>query len=236
MGAGASLNLHAELTKPLDASDLDGRASIAEVSRLRTLLQNEPNEPPPPAENIPTVTFSSEILRKSASSGNLTKAKSHVAAAKLADKDKLNDANEDLETALHLAAAGGHAAIAKLLIDAGASLDLKDDYGFSALRHCAAASKANMKPGHLECAKLLCAAKADGNVACDYGWTPLMKACEMGHTSLCEIFLNDSNVELNKLENGGESALDKAEDKGHVELIAMLKEKGATSGSTNGEE
>ena len=234
---GAAASLQAELTKPLDASDLDGRASVAEVSRLRTLLQNEPNEPPPPAENIPTVTFSSEILRKSASSGKLTKAKSHVAAAaKLADKDKLNEVNEDLETALHLAAAGGHAAIAQLLIDAGASLDLKDDSGFSALRHCAGASKVNMKPGHLECAKLLCAAKADCNVVCDYGWTPLMKACEMGHTSLCEIFLNDSNVELNKLENGGESALDKAEGKEHVELIAMLKEKGATSGSSGGEE
>ena len=98
---GAAASLQAELTKPLDASDLDGRASVAEVSRLRTLLQNEPNEPPPPAENIPTVTFSSEILRKSASSGNFTKAKSHVAAAKLADKDKLNEVNEDLETALN---------------------------------------------------------------------------------------------------------------------------------------
>ena len=128
---GSASPVQEELTKPLDASDLDGRASIGEVSRLRTLLQDEP-----PKENMPTVIFSSEILRKSASSGNLTKVKSLVAAG----KGKLDEVNEDVETALHLAAAGGYAEIVKLLIDAGASLDLKDDYGFTALRHCAGAS------------------------------------------------------------------------------------------------
>jgi hypothetical protein len=223
---GAAASVQTELGKPLDCSDLATKEeAVKEVVRLRSLLLSTTK--PEPTEDIPVVTFSPEAFRKAAAAGNLLTVKAHVSAAGKEDITLINQGNIDLETALHLAAAAGHSSVVNCLVQASAQLDLKDDYGFTPMRHIAGAPASKLTEGHVKCARILCQANADANVVCDYGWTPLMKCCEMGHLELVKIFCLESNVDINKTENGGESALDKATDKEHLDIVEFLKSKGA---------
>ena len=224
MGGGASIQ--EELKKPPDASDCNDY--VSEVKRLRLLIQQRGTIEV--QSDIPKVTFLAEKLRKSAAQNDLASVKAHIAAA-CKDTSKLDESNEDLETALHLSAQNGYSSIVQCLLEAGSSTDKKDDYGFTPFRHIAGAPASKLTDGHIECAKLLCAAKADCNVVCDYGWTPLMKACEMGHLDLVKIFCEKSNVNINMKENGGETALDKASTKEFNEIIEYLLSQGAIESS-----
>ena len=228
---GAAASVQTELGKPLDCSDLATKEeAVKEVVRLRSLLLSATE--PESTEDIPVVTFSPEAFRKAAAAGDLLTVKAHVLAAAKEDTTLIDQANIDLETGLHLACQAGNSDIVNCIIQASAKLDLKDDYGFTPMRHIAGAPASKLTEGHVKCARMLCQANADANVVCDYGWTPLMKCCEMGHLKLVEIFCLESNVDINMTENGGESALDKANDKEHLEIVEFLKSKGATESAS----
>ena len=227
MGASASIiSVQNELTKPADASDVDATSAKAEVIRLRALLQSQEEkvEPVP----LPSGGFNADKLRKAAKNGDLDTSKSHVAAA---GDGKLDGANEDEETALMLASAGGHIEIVALLVANGANLDLTDEYGHSALRMACGAAKSSVKESHRAVVKLLCEKGASAKVLCDYGWTPLMKAAEMGYLEMAKSMLECSDVDINAKEKGGETALDKAKDKEHLEIIELFLSKGAVESS-----
>lgn len=233
MGAGASVDYAAETGKPPDASDCEGKdAAMAEVARLRKLLADSTNDANCVVPKTAAVVaqgdaikaLSAEQLRKAAESGDALAVAGHIQAG----GGSLDDANEDEETALHLAAAKGHDTIVKLLIDGGANLDVKDDFGMTAMRLAAGAPKKSVFEGHLACVKLLCEGGASANVVCMYGWTPLMKAAEMGYRDVCQILLESSDVDISAKEKGGETALDKAKGcDGAEEIVAMLLARGA---------
>ena len=68
----------------------------------------------------------------------------------------------------------------KALIAAGADVNAKNNYGFTALMEAALM-------GHTEIAKALIAAGADVNAKSNRGETALMDAASMGHTEIVKI-------------------------------------------------
>jgi ankyrin repeat protein len=77
-------------------------------------------------------------------------------------------------TPLWWAAAKGHEAVVKLLLEGRADIDSKDDYGQTPLSRAAAS-------GHGAVAKLLLEGRADVDSKDNYGETPLSRAAASGH-------------------------------------------------------
>ena len=226
MGSGFS-SVEAELERPVDASDIyeGGTDAVEEVKRLRGLIASTTSQPATPLE---TVSFSSSLFLAAARKGDAAGVRVQVDAAG-GNAEKLSVTNDDLESAVHLAASGGHDSVMEILVGSGIELNSKDDYGYSALRHIAGVSRKQLTSGHISCARILIESKASAMVTCDYGWTPLHKAAEMGHEELVKILLELSDVNATATENGGETAMDKAEDKGHTSIVEMVKAAAAAS-------
>ena len=94
--------------------------------------------------------------------GDLEEVKKQLAAGKKAD-----EASQGWEyTPLHFAAAGGHLEIAKLLVENGAKIDVKNKLGATLVHEAASAD-------HLELLKWLVAQGADINAKDEEGSTPL---------------------------------------------------------------
>lgn len=81
----------------------------------------------------------------------------------------MDHTNEEVDTALHLAAAEGHDAIVRALLEARAEVEHEDEEGCTAL-HIAA------RYGGMEVARALLEAEADVNHAAVDGSTPLSAA------------------------------------------------------------
>ena len=238
-----------ETEKPQDASDISTKEeAVEEVKRLRKLLKelstgdggdgdaNNSNG----GATAPTIATASKVnpnptkeLEKKdlAKCISICEGKSSGDLSLLIDGDtNLNVVNEDDETMLHLACTNGKDGCVAILINNGANLDLKDDFGKTAMRLACGAAKTKISDEHFKCVELLLAGGADQNMVCDYGWTPLHKACEMGYIKAVELLVNHPSVDINKKENGGETALDKATEKEHTDVIELLKSKGGEEG------
>ncbi len=228
-----SSKLAEEAKKPADASDLENReAAIEEVKRLRKMFKevtagrddDTATETKKPL--LPPEKRTAELRFEAATSGDLAKlAKMLVGST----QDELDAVNEDDETMVHLAAANGKADCLQALVNAGASLDLTDDFGKSAMRLAVGAPKNKIGQGHYDCVKILLEGKADPNVVCDYGWTPLHKACEMGYTEAVKLLIAGGS-DVNKKEKGGETPLDKCTEKEHPDCIELIKAAGGEPG------
>jgi|EP00945_MAST-04E_sp_MAST-4E-sp1_P002317 uncharacterized protein len=222
-----------EASKPADASDLGSReAAIDEVKRLRQMFKEvstgsaeaapaEAKKPLLPAEKrTPALRF------EAAAAGDLAKlAKMLVGST----QEELDAVNEDDETMVHLAAANGKADCVQALVNAGANLNLTDDFGKSAIRLAVGAPKNKIGQGHYDCVKILLEGKADPDVICDYGWTALHKACEMGYTEAVKILIAGGS-DVNKKEKGGETPLDKCTEKEHADCVELIKAAGGQPG------
>jgi uncharacterized protein len=224
-----------ELGKPSDGSDLTTpEASIEEVKRLRKLFQE-----------VVSVDSGAESAAEVALKPALPAAKRTPAlrfaacvsgdAAKLAQmligssQEELNAVNDDDETMLCLAAANGKSDCTAALIKAGCDLNMKDDFGKTAMRLAVGAPKNKIGQGHYDCLKLLLDAKADTEVVCDYGWTPLHKACEMGYAVAVKMLI-EGGANVNIKEAGGETPLDKCTEKEHADCIELIKAAGGEAG------
>ena len=93
----------------------------------------------------------------------------------------------------------GHHECAQALIDAGAAVDMVDNYGNTALMYACAS-------GHQECAQALIVAGAAVDMVNNYGSTALMRACIFGHHE-CAQALIDAHADLELTNRDGQNAL-----------------------------
>ena len=104
------------------------------------------------------------------------------------------------QTCLQTAAANGHLAICRLLIDKGAQVEAKFSHGWTPL-HLAALR------GHVEIVRLLCDRGADVEARDNGGRRPLHNSAYNGHITVVKELIEERNAEVNATTNGGFTAL-----------------------------
>ena len=114
---------------------------------------------------------------------------------------------------------GGHIECARLLIDAGATIDLADAHGATAL---IAASH----QGHSQCVGALIGAGASVDLATSGGTTPLQFACFHGRVACVKLLLG-AKASVDAATPAGNTALIMACRGGHVSCARLLLESGA---------
>ncbi len=114
----------------------------------------------------------------------------------------------------------GRPEVAKLLLAGAADANAEDDHGETAL-------KAAISANNLEMVRLLVRWGADVNAKNRRGWTPLMESASEGHLKIVKFLLdNGANVSL-AAERRDRTSLKIAKEKGHKEIVALLKARGA---------
>jgi ankyrin repeat protein len=122
-------------------------------------------------------------------------------------------------TPLHLAAAKGHEAIARLLLEKEADVESKDTYNRTPLSLAA-------RDGHESVVKLLLEKEADVESKDKYNQTPLSWAARDGHESVVKLLLEkDADVESKDKYN--QTPLLLAAGNGHESVVKLLLEKEA---------
>jgi ankyrin repeat protein len=158
----------------------------------------------------------------------------------------------DPTTALMVTAYHGHIEVARLLIDAGAQLNIAKGKGITALiiaASCGYSDHARLLvdagadvdladdsgrtalyfaswKGHLEIVSLLIAAGANVNARTTGGWTALMAAANFGNTEMARLLI-ETGADVNFRNEQGHTALVLASDSGNSELVRLLKQAGA---------
>jgi adenosylhomocysteine nucleosidase len=137
------------------------------------------------------------------------------------DEASVRRLSPDGFTALHLAAFFGKPEVARMLLDAGASVDTytTNDFANQAL-HAAAAGR------HLEVCRVLVAAGADVNATQHDGYTPLHEAAQHGDVEMVELFLSAGADPSLRVAEG--TPADLAEAAGHPDVARRLREVAAT--------
>lgn len=107
---------------------------------------------------------------------------------------------EELHTALMEASMDGHVEVARLLLDAGAQVNLPTDSFESPLTLAACG-------GHMELATLLLENGANLEEPNDEGYTPLMEAAREGHEETVTVLLDWGAFVNAQTEETGETAL-----------------------------
>ncbi len=124
------------------------------------------------------------------------------------------------ETALHFAAAGGHSAVARLLLDRGAAVNSTTVGGETPL-HWAT------RGGHVDCVQLLLERGADVVAANTTGDTPLRYAAQDGHAACVELLL-EHNAAADARDNyWNRTPLLAAAYGGHAQCVRLLLQRGA---------
>lgn len=123
--------------------------------------------------------------------------------------------DKDKQTALMRAAQRGHVKIAKLLLNHGASVDIKDRAGETALfKAC--------DHGRFHAAKLLLENGAHANLANQRGITPLMAAARKGRLKIV-LLLAKQGADVNARNHEGKNAADLAVQAGYSSTAGVLK-------------
>ena len=153
-----------------------------------------------------------------------------VVARLVEAKALLDKGDQEGDTALHFACGNGHAAVAAQLLQAGASAKKKNRRGATPL-HLAAVF------GHATVAKELIAHDADLhatgfmfpdpqspgtllNAIPEHPWTPLVAACDLGHTAVASMLLAaGAKVDFNY--KRCESAMHRACRNGHLACVKL---------------
>lgn len=122
------------------------------------------------------------------------------------------------ETALMLAAYNGNREVLKLLINKGAEIDSKNDKGLTALMSAAV-------NGQVEIVKLLLNEGADVNMEAKNGATALIAAATYGRIKIAKLLI-ERGADVNA-KAGDVSVLMVAKERGHEEVVKVLKKAGA---------
>jgi len=137
------------------------------------------------------------------------------------DPGALNRRNRFGWTMLHMAAFAGNAPTTQLLLDKGATVDVRADSKFRNTPLQTA-----LLTGQYATAKLLLDRGADVLIRQSKGFTPMHEAAFLGRADLVQLLL-DHGAELNSRSDGGRTPLGEAIRGKHEELAKLLKEKGA---------
>jgi uncharacterized protein len=151
---------------------------------------------------------------EAAAVGRLDRLKDRLAAS----SDAATAFSPDGFTALHLAAFFGRAEAARILLDAGASVETytRNPFANQPL-HAAAAGR------QIEICRLLVAAGADVNATQHGGFTPLHEAAQHGDDEMLELFLS-AGADPTIVVDDGRTAADIAEAEGHADVAARLRD------------
>jgi ankyrin repeat protein len=121
-------------------------------------------------------------------------------------------------------AATKHADLEKVrrLVENGADINSKDQYGQTALMNAA-------HRGQVELVHLLIENGADLNITAKYNLSALMLSLIAGHPDVSRLLI-EAGADVNLRSNMNfYSALHLAENAGYNEIVALLKQKGATA-------
>ena len=122
------------------------------------------------------------------------------------------------DTALMQACLGGHIDVVKLLVSAGASV--QSGHGWQPLHYAAFNGSADI-------VRFLLDKGADKNVLGPNSFTPLMMAAREGRIDAARVLLlEDADFEHQGVK--GETALKIAQQRNHPDVVALLKQAGAT--------
>ncbi|KAI5856966.1 ankyrin repeat-containing domain protein [Tricharina praecox] len=131
------------------------------------------------------------------------------------------------QTCLHGAASRGHIKLIKVLLEAGADVQVRNDAGRTPLHYAA-------RGGFLEVVKLLVEHNANIMARGETEVTPLHSAAKKGHHLVCK-FLLEHGAEVDAMckdpqneVDDGYTALHGAADFGHAEVAKLLLENGAS--------
>lgn len=125
--------------------------------------------------------------------------------------------------ALHYASAQGHSQATKLLLDRGASADIKDFWGLTPL-HMAA------KTGDMTTVRLLLKAHASLDIQDQSGKTALLVAAHCGHRSVVDVLI-EAGVWLQAKDYSHNTALLLATKASHFLVVEALLKAGASVGA-----
>jgi len=181
------------------------------------------SKPEQPTSKAPDIS-----IHEAAKKGNIEAVKQHLTAG-----TDMNATGEDGWSALHCAARHSHKEIVELLIDNGTDVNAKNRSGRTPLLYA-------VYEGHREIIELLIANGADLEAKFS-SKTPLFYVAQYGHKEVVELliangaYVNTINNSLQQLVVGadipGETALDKAVNRGHTEIADLLHNHGAKTGS-----
>lgn len=139
------------------------------------------------------------------------------------------EANEDGWSALHAAAVFDHATVVERLLSAGATVDARDEAGFTPLLNAARAS--------VPVLRLLLAAGADPDARANIGWRPIHRLAEHGNAAGLRVLLGATGQHVDVRDSDDDpTALIDAAEAGSVECVELLLQAGANpSLSANGQ-
>ncbi len=128
-------------------------------------------------------------------------------------------------TLLHFAASFGDTNITKLLLEEGASIDIRDQ-NKNTLLHLAASN------GHTDTVKLLVEKEPDLSVVNEEGNTSLHLAASNGHTDTVKLLM-EKGSDLSAVNKNGDTLLHLAASNGHTDIVKLLVEKGSDLSAVN---
>lgn len=144
---------------------------------------------------------------------------------KAAAESELDKQDSQGRTPLMLAAYNHDFEMARVLIEAGADVNKQDDMQNSPFLYAGA-------EGYIGILKLCIGANADTKVTNRYGGTALIPASERGHAEAVKVLLEETDVDVNHVNNLGWTALLEAiilsdGGKNQTEIVRLLVKHGA---------
>lgn len=193
------------LRKMLAKVNIEYAAEEGDSETVKVLLQEKPDRV------FTTDTHGNTPLHLAASNGH-----KNVAELLLANKAVVDAKDNNGCTPLQGAAWNGHPDVAELLLANGADVNAKDNHGATALQKA-------LERGYENLAETLVTHKADVNAKCDgyYHWTPLHFAAASGLKNVAALLLA-KNVEVNSVDDDGNTPLHQAAQNGHKNVAELL--------------